>query len=640
MFTDMVGFTSLAQRNEALAMELLEEQRSLVRPSLARHGGREVKTIGDAFLVEFASAVEAVRCALEMQSTLKEANAARPEEKRILIRIGIHLGDVIHSGLDIAGDAVNVASRIEPLAPPGGICLTGQVRSAVINKVECELDSLGTPSLKNVITPVEVFRVAGYGLGTLPARATAAGRDRIAVLPFVNLSSDPSDEYLVDGMTEEVISAASKVQALKVISRTSVMSYKKSSKSLVEIGNELNVGKLLEGSVRRAGDRLRVTVQLIDAKTDQNVWTESYDRDLQDFLSIQIDIAKQIAEALKVRIPSSEMGRINRRPTDSTEAYTNYLKGRYCLNKRGLKDIEEAMGHFEKALEEDEGFALGYVGLGDCHQLLAGNWQVDIDANHAKSMTMVRKALDLDPELAEAHATLGLALRNGFDFTEAEEEFRKAIEFKPNYVQAHLWYSQLLLAELRWADASEHIEKAVELDPIMPTTTVNLGIFYFAMRDYAKALELYRRSTDLDPKFASGHFGAGYAYGKLRMFEEARREYMFGADLLQGSFPLVRKQVEAWIAWLEDDRKSVGRLLPELEANPESALMDAMGIAELCFYLGDSDRGFEWLERSYAKKEYSLMYIQSDEFLDGVRGDRRYVDLVGRMGLKPLVRSM
>jgi adenylate cyclase len=640
MFTDTVGFTAMAQRNEASAIELLEEQRRILRPIFARHYGREIKTIGDAFLVEFASAVEALECAVEIQSLLKDENAGRPEQQRILIRIGLHLGDVIHSGSDITGDAVNVASRIEPLAPHGGVCVTGPVRSAVMNRVECEFESLGTPALKNVVTPVEVFRIKGFGANVAPAYASEdRGEDRIAILPFANLSPDPGEEYFADGMTEEVISTVSKLKALKVISRTSVMRYKRSDKTLLEIGRELNATKLLEGSVRKAGNRLRITAQLIDAKTDHHIWAETYDRELKDVFSIQTDIAERVAEALRVGIRESEARRISRRSTDSTSAYSFYLKGRYCLNKRGLQDIEEAKGYFEKALKEDENLALGYVGLGDCYELLAANWQLNAGENRKKAMAMVTRALELDPMLAEAHATRGLALCGEFKLGEAEEEFKKAIEYRPSYSPTHLWYSQLLLSELRWSESFEHIERAVELDPLLPTASVNLGIFYFSLKDYAKALQFYKRSTDLDPNFASGHFGSGWAYGKMRMFEDARREYEVGVSILEGVYPLVKKQAEAWIAWIEGDRASVRRILPELEKNPAGTLMDSMGIAELHFYLGETDEGFEWLEKSFANKEESFNYVQSDEFLDGVRSDPRYKSLLKRAGLSSVAKE-
>jgi adenylate cyclase len=638
MFTDMVGFTGMAQRNEAMAMELLEEQRGVLRSFFTKHKGREIKTIGDGFLLEFGSALEAVRCGVEIQSRLKELNEGRTEDRRILVRIGIHLGDVIHSGSDVAGDAVNVASRIEPLAPPGGVSLTGQVRSSVFNKVECEFESLGTPELKNIVTPIEVFRVAGYGVAVRPKAKTVQLKDKLAVLPFANLSPDAADEYFADGMTEEIISAAAKISGLYVISRTSIMRYKRSDKTASEIARELNVGKLLEGSVRKQGNRLRISVQLIDAQVDRDIWGESYDRDLQDVFAIQTDIARRVAEALQVSISSSEMSRIGRRPTDSTSAYTLFLKGKSSLNRRGLEDIYRAIEHFENAVKEDPGFALGYVGLGDCYQLLAVNWQINIDANHEKAVSMVSRALELDPGLAEAHATRGLALRSSFSFPEAEEEFKKAIEIKPSYSSAHLWYSQLLLGELRWAEAFEQVEKAVELDPLLPTTSGTLGFFYLAMRDYGKALGLYRRTVELDPKFVSGHFGMGWAYGKMGMYEDARGEYDTGAGLLRDTYPLVGKQAEAWVAWLENDRETVRKLLPDLEANLRDSFFDAIGIAELHFYLEENDKGFEWLERSYSGKEYELLYVQSDEFLDGVRGDPRYVGLVRRLGLRPLAK--
>jgi len=262
MFTDMVGFTVLTQQNEALAMDLLEEQRRLVRSFLSRHHGREVDTIGDGFLIEFANSLEAVDCAVEIQSALKEANMNLPEEKQIWIRIGIHLGDVIHTGMKIAGDAVNIASRIEPLAAPGGICITGQVHSGVANQVGHKFESLGTPALKNVSMPIEVFRVAGYGksMGLPASIKSLPPKDRVAVLPFTNMSADEADEYFADGLTEEMISSISRTKGLRVIARTSVMRYKGASKPIVEIGRELDVGSVLEGSGKKSGDKIRITV--------------------------------------------------------------------------------------------------------------------------------------------------------------------------------------------------------------------------------------------------------------------------------------------------------------------------------------------------------------------------------------------
>src|SRR5215212_11509022 len=303
MFTDMVSFTAITQRDEILAMDPLEEQRRLVRSLVAQHKGREVETIGDAFLIEFVNSLDAVNCAVAIQSALKETNAERPEDKKIWLRIGIHLGDIIHTGTKIAGHAVNIASRIEPLAAPGGICITGQVYASVLSKVEYQFESLGLPVLKNVSTPIEVFRIAGYGqsVGFMPGES-GFQKGRVAILPFTNMSPDAADEYFADGMTEEMISSVSKTKGLRVIARTSVMRYKGVSKPIAEIGRELEVGSVLEGSVRKAGDKLRITVQLINTSTEEPQWSQEYDREIRDVFAIQSDIAQKVARALRVHM--------------------------------------------------------------------------------------------------------------------------------------------------------------------------------------------------------------------------------------------------------------------------------------------------------------------------------------------------
>jgi adenylate cyclase len=255
MYTDMVGYTALGQRSESLSLALVEEQRRLIRPILGRHNGREIKTIGDAFLVEFPSALDAVRCAYDIQRATREFNISFPEEKRIHLRVGLHLGDVVESHGDISGDAVNVASRIEPLAEDGGVCLTRQVFDHVSNKFELPLSSLGPKALKNVSEPLEVFRMMMPWEKEAAETLPQLDSKRVAVLPFVNMSPDPNDAYFADGMTEEIISTVSGISGLSVISRTSVMSYKGATKRVKEIGKELEVGSVLEGSLRKAGTR-------------------------------------------------------------------------------------------------------------------------------------------------------------------------------------------------------------------------------------------------------------------------------------------------------------------------------------------------------------------------------------------------
>ena len=272
MFTDMVGYTALGQRNESLSLALVEEQRKLIRPILARHNGREVKTIGDAFLVEFLSALDAVRCAYDIQRAVREFNISLPEERRVHLRVGVHLGDVVESGGDISGDAVNVASRIEPLAEDGGVCVTRQVYDHVQNKFELKLASLGVKPLKNVNTPIEVYKMMMPWEAEKSTPSPQLDKKRIAVLSFANMSQDPADGYFADGMTEELITSLSAVRELTVIARTSIMKYKGSQKGASEVGRELNAGTLIEGSVRKAGNRVRITAQLIDTSTEGHLW--------------------------------------------------------------------------------------------------------------------------------------------------------------------------------------------------------------------------------------------------------------------------------------------------------------------------------------------------------------------------------
>ncbi len=629
MFTDIVGYAALTQQDESDALRLLEEHRQLIRPLVANHKGREVKTIGDAFLFEFSSALDAALCAIAVQNAMNDRKLSRGE--RLAIRIGVHVGDVIQKEGDVLGDAVNIASRIEPLADPGGVCVSEQVWDQVKNKLPYPLVKIGARDLKNVAEPVEVYKVVLPWEQTTSPEAIAYPSNRIAVLPFRNMSPDPNDEYFAEGITEEIISTASGISGLKVISRTSVMGYKGTTKRVEVIGKELKVGSVLEGSFRKAGNRIRVTTQLIRVADDEHLWAQNYDRNLDDVFEVQSDVAKQVADALRVRILTPEMQLIERKPTVDTMAYTLYLKGRTLWNTRQLGDLREANKYFEESVHRDPAFALGYGGLADCASLFRTNWGIDREQNLEKARQFATKALELDPERAEIHATMGLVHSNNLNFGPAAAEFVRAIELKPSYANAHLWYHQILRAELRWNEALEQIDKTLELDPLSTAAYINKGYFHFLRKEYEKAADQYVKSLELGNPGANSYLAE--VYGKMQRYDDMRQAMERFVDFVKTLFPRIRDAADVLEASLQGDRETVRIRLPEVEAAYREAGVGCYNIACFYFFLGKNDEGFEWLERSFKEREFSLASIQSDTDLDGVRSDPRYFGLLKKLGL-------
>ena len=632
MYTDIVGYTALTQSDEAQTLAVLERHNRLLRPIFPRFHGREVKAIGDSFLVEFESALDATNCAVEVQKNLHDYNISSRDEWKITLRIGIHLGDVVRSGSDILGDAVNIASRLQPLAEPEGVCISQQVYDQVRNKVPQALVKLEPHDLKGVRFQVDVYKVVMPWEQIAAVDAPAFATNRIAILPFTSFSSDPNDAYFADGVTDEIISAVAGISGLSVISRTSVVGYKGTTKKVKEIGKELEVGSILEGTFKKAGNKIRVTTQLIDVAQDRHLWAQNYDRNLDDVFEVQSDVAKQVADALRVRILSPEKERLEKKPTESTVAYTLYLRGRQLWNKRTLNDTREALSYFERAVKEDPDFAPGYVGQADCY-LVSPLVPTEIEAIE-RARPLVSKALELDPDLAEAHTTKAMVLIGEYDFRRAEEEFNRAIELKPSYATAHQWYMlMVLLPELRWDEALEHIEKAVELDPLAPIMHQNIGFYYFAHRRFAEAEGPFKRAIELG---LDAHGMLAIAYGKVRKFDEMKREFAIATELNRGSYPFIELSFAESMAYLEDDRQKARELLPEIEAHLQEAGISAYDLATGYFFIGERDKGFELLEESYAKRESSLRFLTLDWDLDDIREDPRYFDLVKRLGLDKL----
>jgi adenylate cyclase len=633
MYTDMIGYTALGQRNESLSLALVDKQRKLIRPILSRHNGREIKTIGDAFLVEFHSALEAVRCAYDIQRATRELNFSLPEDRRVHLRVGVHLGDVVESQGDISGDAVNVASRIEPITEDGGVCLTRQVRDSIQGKFELPLVSIGPKALKNVDEPMEVFKISMPWDEARPSGLSRLDVKRVAVLPFENMSPDPSDAYFANGLTEELITTLSKIGPLTTIGRTSVMRYRSSTKGVGEVARELNSGSLVEGSVRKVANKVRITVQLLDMNTEGNVWAETYDRNLDDIFEIQTDVAKRVAEALQVKLIASEKKSIERKGSESSEAYNLYLKGRNYVNERTRLGFERATKYFEEAVNRDRKYAAAYAGLADCYHLME-NWGfMHPRVAWPKSKECALKALEIDDALAEAHTSMAMALAIlEWDWKGAEDEYKRALKLNPSYVTAHHWYAvHLLVAQKRWEEAIREMSKAQELDPFAAVIVTNLGRVLFARGREEEGISQYRKALEIDPNFAYAHLLLGVAMVRNSMASEGLIEIKAAESLSPG---YTAAKAGLAYAYTESGRKSDAEdILRGLLANVEGGYVPSTWVGGVYSALGNIDKAFEWLERAASDHSSTFPEFYSEPMFDAVAKDSRMGPLLKSIGL-------
>jgi len=629
MFTDMVGYTLLGQRNESLSIALVEEQRKLIRPILNKHNGREVKTIGDAFLVEFPSALDATRCAYDIQRATREFNISLPEERRVHLRIGVHLGDVLESQGDISGDAVNVASRIEHLAEDGGVCLTRQVYDHIQNKFDLPLKSLGPKSLKNVDTPIEVYRMRMPWDEDRASQPTQLNKLRIAVLPFANMSPDLGDEYFADGMTEELIDRLSQVRELRVIARTSVMGYKKKEMKVSEIAKELAIGTLVEGSIRKAGNKIRITVQLVDTETEEHLWSSRYDKDLDDVFAIQSEISERVTNELRVRLLDSEKRLLERRPTENTDAYMLYLKGRYYWSERTKPSLEKGIAYLQKALQADPNLAVAYSDLADVHVIMADYGIMRGPEAYAKVREYATKALEVDPSLSQPHAALGTEHERSFRWAEAENEYKLAIKLNPNNATAHHWYA-LHLSFKRKENAMQEWRKAKELDPLSLIIGSAFGYFLVWQGHKEEGLAMLRSVIELNDGFVAGHQLLAFACIVAGMKAEAVKEAKKMMDLtIEADYPALAACVYAEAGETEEAVAILNTLLKQSDTH----YVDPSEIAMIYAALRNEAKALEWLEKAVNEKSAGIPYIHFFPMFEFLRDDPRFKQIYMKMGL-------
>jgi TolB-like protein/class 3 adenylate cyclase/Tfp pilus assembly protein PilF len=640
MFTDMVGYSALSQNNPKVAVELLEEHRELLREIFPKFHGSEIKTIGDAFLVEFNSALEAAQCAIAIQRALAKRDADAPPERQIQVRIGIHIGDVVHRGGDVYGDGVNIASRIEPLADAGGICVSMDVERQIRNAVETRFEKLAPTELKNISVPMDLFRIVlpwekaspskseirspksetekrsfsirtlalvgilaviaialGWWWTTSPRknRASASAsvatalpgnipEKSVAVLPFENRSPDPANAYFADGIQDEILTRLAKIADLKVISRTSTQHYKSAPENLPEIARQLGVAHIVEGSVQKSGDSVRVNVQLIKAANDSHLWADTFDRKLTDIFSVESEVAKAIADQLRAKLTGQEEQVIATKPTDNVEAYDAYLRGlAYTLRTGTTAEQLGAQKHLRDAVRFDPKFALAWALLSyvDARGYLTQFLQPTV-ALREEARQAAETALTVQRNLGEA------VLAKGYyhyaclkDYDTAVRYFEQARPLLPNSSRIPEFLAYVTRRQGQWDQSESYFNDADRLDPRNAFLLSQHAFSYMALRHFPEALRKFDQVLTIIPDDmdqVASKAAILQAEGDLPRAATVLAPLRPSADLTQAL------EIQVYQAILERRAAAVIPRLKEILTKPDPALGYLNG--ELRFWLG------------------------------------------------------
>ena len=537
---DVVGYSRMMAADEAGTLAALKRHRETVfDPAVAAHKGRVVKLIGDGTIVEFASVIDAVNCALSVQRPAEHAPDQRASQAAIVLRIGINLGDVIMEGDDLYGDGVNIAARLEPLAEPGGICISSIVNESIGNRIDVRFQDGGDITVKNIDRPIRVWRwhpsiTAVPSPSIAPNPGPNGAGQSIAVLPFTNMSGDPEQEYFSDGISEDIITDLSKIAGLTVIARNSSFTYKGRSVDVREIGRELGVRSVLEGSIRRAGQRVRITAQLIDATSGSHLWAERYDRDLTDIFAVQDEVTTQIVGALKVTLSPAEKARLVEKEPSNIAAYDCVLRGREIMlgKDKNRETFVEAVTYFKKALELDANYSQAYASLGFAHMFDYQNrWSDDPDKSLKLAREYAQKAIDNDPNEPMAHGAAALTAIFEKDFDRAQAEVDRTLALNPSSALAHNLLGTIRSYSGRPLEAIPAIEQAMRLDPAFrPQFLHFLGIAYLLAGKYETAAAMLRQRILLVPNTDFSRAVLAATLGHLGEIEEARRVW---AELME-----------------------------------------------------------------------------------------------------------
>jgi TolB-like protein/class 3 adenylate cyclase/Flp pilus assembly protein TadD len=634
MFADMTGYTALMQEDEGRAKILRDRQRKTLETYIPGNSGKIIQYFGDGTLSIFGSAIDAVKAAVDIQLELQK-------EPKVSLRIGLHSGDIVYDNEGVYGDCVNIASRIEGLSAPGGILISDKVYDEIKNQSEIKTLSLGKFKLKNVKRDVEVFAVANEGLVVpTPAQTSVkSGNEKsIAVLPFVNMSADPENEYFSDGISEEILNALTRVDGLQVTARTSSFSFKGKNEDVRQIGQKLGVTTVLEGSVRRAGKRIRITAQLINTIDGYHIWSEVYDSDLEDIFQVQDEISLKIVNRLRENFSPPKKEAIIKAPTENVDAYNLYLKGRYHWNRSNPEDIKKAMGLFEEAIKLDTDFALPYCALSFCYSFMGSAGLMPPAEAYPKAKEFTLKAIDLDPDHPESHLSLAtIKFYHNWDFDGAEASLKKAESLSLNSSLINQVYGWFLIAKGDFDHAIKKMEKAVILDPLSMPLMSNLADAYSFAGRFEDALAQYDKIVEMDPTFRRGFEGRGMTYLAMGQHEKAVKDFEQYHKLIGNPLKGLSSLGHAYAAaGYTDKAYECLEKIKQREANEPGVLLH-MDYAFLYSGLKDFDQAFKYLNKTYEQRMgiacLGMIFCIRYPMLNELKADPRFKELTSKMGI-------
>ena len=630
MFTDMEGYTALMQKNELEAIERRNRHRQVFEKTMADHGGKIIQYYGDGTLSIFGSAIHAVNAGVAMQLQFQKT-------PQVPLRIGIHIGDISVDDSGVYGDGVNIASRIESFAVAGSVFISDKVFDEIKNQPLINTISMGLFNLKNVSRPVEVIAIANEGLEVpqphILKGKTSEPKNNLAVLPFVNMSNDADNEYFSDGIAEELINALSKIDGLQLTCRTSSFSFKGKNQDVREIGKALNVSKVLEGSVRKAGNRVRITTELVNTADGYQLWSETFDRKLDDIFELQDEIAGLICNRMRQQMVCKIVE--TQEPSQNIEAYQLYLKGLFFFNKGTPPDYYKAIQLFDEALALDPSFANAHAMVASCYSALTSEGNVNPDIGMQRARTASRNAIRLNSQLPQAYLSMAmLQLYFEFQFDEALNNINKAFLIAPNSSEAHYVASHYYIIVNDKKRMVEEAEMALHSDPLSVMKNNHLGeaLLYAGRHDEAerqliKTLELYPGWRTPLRNLAFVHMALGNYQKCFEIFDHIRREVNQPGKGITGyiaALSLLGKKEEAYV-WLE-------QILRRAEEDTNVTLYaDLVG----CYSaLGDMDKTFYYLDLAYEKHAGSIFFVIRYPINTFLKKDERFWQLLERMGLK------